>query len=206
MEQQESEPVKQIKVVFAGASGVGKTSLLLRYTEGGFSDCGTTSTIGVDFGIKKVRVDNGKFVKCLIWDTAGQERFRATVKPQFRKSHVVFYVFDPHDRDTLDHVIQHYVNNQDITDVLVPGAFRAFVATKTDIPVPDDVQRDISEILSKYKMSLFWTSAKDNTDVDTIFESACRHCLHNDEISELYEEETLNIHDEINEKIASSCC
>ena len=55
-------------------TGVGKSSLLVRFADNTFSGNYIT-TIGVDFKIRTV-VINGERVKLQIWDTAGQERFR----------------------------------------------------------------------------------------------------------------------------------
>ena len=63
------------KIVLIGASNSGKTSLLLRFVEDTFADS-YLCTIGVDFKIKTLQVDN-QMVKLQIWDTAGQERFRS---------------------------------------------------------------------------------------------------------------------------------
>lgn len=63
------------KVVLIGNAGVGKTCLVRRFTQGLFPP-GQGATIGVDFMIKTVVVDNEK-IKLQIWDTAGQERFRS---------------------------------------------------------------------------------------------------------------------------------
>ncbi len=60
------------------ATGVGKTSLLYRYTQGKFDPKNTTSTSGAFFVTKKVYV-NGLKVRLQLWDTAGQERFRSMV-------------------------------------------------------------------------------------------------------------------------------
>lgn len=59
--------------------GVGKTSLLQRYTQNKFDPKNTTSTSGAFFVTKKVYV-NGVKVRLQLWDTAGQERFRSMVR------------------------------------------------------------------------------------------------------------------------------
>ena len=53
-------------------SGVGKSSILLRFTDDSFAP-DQPATIGVDFKVKALDVD-GKKVKLTIWDTAGQVR------------------------------------------------------------------------------------------------------------------------------------
>ena len=58
------------KLLLIGDSGVGKSSILLRFTDGTFDeDIGTT--IGVDFKVKVMPFRDQK-VKLTIWDTAGQ--------------------------------------------------------------------------------------------------------------------------------------
>jgi hypothetical protein len=59
--------------------GVGKTSLLQRYTQHKYDPKNTTSTTGAFFVAKKVTV-NGVKVRLQLWDTAGQERFRSMVR------------------------------------------------------------------------------------------------------------------------------
>lgn len=59
-----------VKVIIVGDSGVGKTNLLTYFCEGIFKDS-YVATIGVDFKIKMVQVDDKK-IKLQIWDTAGQ--------------------------------------------------------------------------------------------------------------------------------------
>lgn len=57
------------KFIIIGDSGVGKSCLLLAYTDGRFKENHET-TIGVEFGSKTIQVDS-KLVKVQIWDTAG---------------------------------------------------------------------------------------------------------------------------------------
>lgn len=58
------------KVVIIGDSAVGKTNILLREINLAYKTS-HTSTIGVDFRVKTVPVDDKK-IKMQIWDTAGQ--------------------------------------------------------------------------------------------------------------------------------------
>lgn len=62
------------KIVLIGDTDAGKTSLLLRFADEIFST--TPCTVGVDFKIKTLKVDE-KVIKIQVWDTAGQERFRS---------------------------------------------------------------------------------------------------------------------------------
>ena len=65
---------RKIKVLMLGNSGVGKTSLMGRWTEDTFNP-NIVGTMGVDFKMKQITVD-GMPVHVQVWDTAGQERFR----------------------------------------------------------------------------------------------------------------------------------
>ncbi|KAF8789284.1 Ras-related protein Rab-18 like protein [Argiope bruennichi] len=71
-----------LKILIIGESDVGKSSLLLRFTDDVF-DPGLAATIGVDFKVKTVSVDGNK-AKLAIWDTAGSERFRTLTPSYYR--------------------------------------------------------------------------------------------------------------------------
>eukprot|EP01126_Amoeba_proteus_P038167 TRINITY_DN396_c0_g2_i10.p1 TRINITY_DN396_c0_g2~~TRINITY_DN396_c0_g2_i10.p1 ORF type:complete len:100 (+),score=4.91 TRINITY_DN396_c0_g2_i10:68-367(+) len=61
------------KLVLVGEVGVGKSSLVLRYTDNTFLG-DEVGTIGADFKVKFIQVAK-KNIKMQIWDTAGQEKF-----------------------------------------------------------------------------------------------------------------------------------
>ena len=71
-----------LKILIIGESGVGKSSLLLRFTDDTF-DPELAATIGVDFKVKTISVDGNK-AKLAIWDTAGQERFKTLTPSYYR--------------------------------------------------------------------------------------------------------------------------
>ena len=90
------------KVLLIGDSGVGKSSILLRFTDDTFEEQ-MASTIGVDFRVKTVAL-GGKACKLTIWDTAGQERFRTLTSSYYRGAHGIILVYDVNDRDSFAHL------------------------------------------------------------------------------------------------------
>lgn len=66
-----NEPIDHVfKLLLIGDAGVGKSSILLQFTDGFFNES-LQSTIGVDFKIKTLETDgmdgNKKRVKVTIW-------------------------------------------------------------------------------------------------------------------------------------------
>lgn len=79
-----NEAPTTLKLLVIGASSVGKSSLLLRFTDNAFlSPEETSATIGVDFKVKQIE-RRGRRWKLSIWDTAGQERFRTLTSSYYR--------------------------------------------------------------------------------------------------------------------------
>ncbi|KAJ7591397.1 P-loop containing nucleoside triphosphate hydrolase protein [Mycena floridula] len=91
------------KIVIMGNSGVGKTSLLQRYTQGKFDPKNTTSTSGAFFITKKVYV-NGVKVRLQLWDTAGQERFRSMAPMYYRGANAALLLYDITNASTFDDI------------------------------------------------------------------------------------------------------
>ena len=90
------------KLLIIGDSGVGKSSLLVRFADNQFSGNYIT-TIGVDFKIRTIEL-NGERVKLQIWDTAGQERFRTITSTYYRGTHGVIVVYDVASGDSFANV------------------------------------------------------------------------------------------------------
>ena len=87
-----STPDRLFKIVFVGDSAVGKTSFLRRLCEARFSP-GMAATVGIDYRVKTVTVDNAQ-VALQLWDTAGQERYRCISQQFFRKADGVAVMYD----------------------------------------------------------------------------------------------------------------
>ena len=90
----EEEGALTCKVVLIGESGVGKTSIISRYTTNTFKSQ-LMSTPGANFVTKNVIVeDKNQSIKFEIWDTAGQERYRALAKVFYKNAAVCVLVYD----------------------------------------------------------------------------------------------------------------
>jgi small GTP-binding protein len=90
----------QLKFVVIGDSGVGKTSILRRLSEGRFVP-DTQSTMGVEHFTHLVTIGQQP-IRLLLWDTAGQERFYSVARNYFREALGVILVFDIGDRRGFD--------------------------------------------------------------------------------------------------------
>lgn len=111
------------KVLLVGDSGVGKSSLLLRFTADTFDDL--SPTIGVDFKVKMMTL-GGKRLKLTIWDTAGQERFRTLTSSYYRGAQGIILVYDVSRRATFTDLsdvwlkeVERYSTNEDCIKMLI---------------------------------------------------------------------------------------
>ncbi|CAN0149113.1 unnamed protein product, partial [Laminaria digitata] len=91
-----------IRILLLGDSGVGKTSLMTRFSEDKFAPT-MISTAGVDFKVQTLDI-NGKRVRCQIWDTAGQERFHVITRAYIRGAHGIALAYDVTDDDSFKNV------------------------------------------------------------------------------------------------------
>jgi Ras-related protein Rab-8A len=91
-----------LKLLLIGDSGVGKSCILLRYSDDSFTSSYIT-TIGIDFKIKNLVIDNSK-AKLQIWDTAGQERFRTITTAYYRGAMGILVVYDVTNLDSFQSV------------------------------------------------------------------------------------------------------
>ncbi|KAF8753014.1 Rab subfamily of small GTPases [Rhizoctonia solani] len=90
------------KILLIGNSSVGKSSILLRFSdETWLSEDESSATIGVDFRVSKMEV-RGKKVKLSIWDTAGQERFRTITSSYYRGAQGIILVYDVANRESFE--------------------------------------------------------------------------------------------------------
>lgn len=153
------------RLVLAGDAGSGKSSFLLRFCSNEFKQ-DITTTLGVDFRMKKLLVD-GDQTTLQIWDTAGQERFRSIAKSYFRKAHGVLLLYDVTSERSFLNVREWVDEIKNSTEKSIPIIL---IGNKTDMraemPESSSVHTSHGEKLAMTYSSLFFeTSAKDGTNV-----------------------------------------
>uniref|UniRef100_A0A8C6TKT3 Calcium release activated channel regulator 2Ab n=1 Tax=Neogobius melanostomus TaxID=47308 RepID=A0A8C6TKT3_9GOBI len=111
-------PDRLFKVVLVGNSSVGKTSLLCSFCEGRFHPT-TTATVGIDYSVKTLTLDNMQ-IAMQLWDTAGQERYRSITKQFFRKADGVVVMFDVTVLDSFKAVRPWLINVQEAAGEGIP--------------------------------------------------------------------------------------
>ncbi|XP_063172988.1 ras-related protein Rab-13 [Candoia aspera] len=161
------------KLLLIGDSGVGKTCLIIRFSEDSFS--GTyISTIGIDFKIRTVEVE-GKRIKLQVWDTAGQERFKTITTAYYRGAMGIILVYDITDEKSFEN-IQNWMKS--IKENASAGVERLLLGNKCDMEVKRKVSRDQAEKLSReHGIKFFETSAKSSLNVEEAFNTLARDIL-----------------------------
>ncbi|XP_022869510.1 ras-related protein RABE1c-like isoform X1 [Olea europaea var. sylvestris] len=174
-----------IKLLLIGDSGVGKSCLLLRFSDGSFTTSFIT-TIGIDFKIRTIELD-GKRIKLQIWDTAGQERFRTITTAYYRGAMGILLVYDVTDESSfnilspfvkVDSFVRLDIRNwiRNIEQHASDNVNKILVGNKADM---DESKRAVptsrgQALADEYGIKFFETSAKTNMNVEEVFFSIAR--------------------------------
>ena len=151
------------KIIITGDGAVGKTAITVRFSQGKF-DANYKMTIGVDFAIKMLEIDN-KRIKLQLWDTGGQERF-SYIRPLYYKGAMGnVLVFDLTNRSSYDHLEKWYnevlQNCGNIPSILV--------GNKADLPDRAVSSNEAQAWGVSHGMRYFECSAKTGQNVGDVF-------------------------------------
>ena len=166
------------KILILGDSGVGKSSLFLRYTKNEFN-ADMRSTIGVEFGLKFLKIEDFQ-LKIQIWDTAGMERYRSITNAYYKGAKGVIIVYDicrKKSFENVDNWIEDFKSKADEDAVIL------LIGNKCDLIESREVTMEEAERKAqKNQYGFMETSAKDNNNVDKAFETLF------DEIVKIYKD------------------
>ncbi|MHA1911612.1 MAG: GTP-binding protein [Candidatus Kariarchaeaceae archaeon] len=168
------------KICLLGEGAVGKTALRQRYLGEGFKQS-YAMTIGADFAVKRVTIDNQEFIS-QIWDLAGQVRFSSVREVYYRGAAGALLVFDISRPDTFEKIpnwIKELLDNN--KGRIVP---MVLIGNKSDLreTTPNHVTRErgmtYAEQLSKwseFEIPYIETSAKTGDMVEDAFSVLLRN-------------------------------
>lgn len=176
------------KYIIIGDTGVGKSCLLLQFTDKRFQPVHDL-TIGVEFGARMITID-GKQVKLQIWDTAGQESFRSITRSYYRGAAGALLVYDITRRETFEHLgswledaRQHSSSNMVIM----------LIGNKSDLESARQVTFEEGEQFAKEHGLIFTeTSAKTAAGVEESFINTAKH------INEMIKKGVFDVNNEAN--------
>jgi small GTP-binding protein len=151
------------KVVAVGDSGVGKTSIVTRYSTGAFQT--PKETIGAAY-VKCVVGRPGGPVTLNVWDTAGQERFQSLIPLYLRSAQACIIVFDLTRSNNIQSLnnLYRYIN-----DILGSNVYVVLCGNKCDLEPNCSETEIIEQWADEKNISYFRTSAKSGEGIETLF-------------------------------------
>ena len=205
MSQNNDEENLSFKLITLGNAGVGKTSILQRYLYDKFN-INSESTIGIELSYKEIILENNERVTLKIIDTCGQEKYRSLSKSYFKNTDGVLFVFDLSNIESFKEItdwIKLFNENHNGKEK-VP---KCLVGSKCDLEkkVTDD---KIKEVSQKYNLHYYETSAKDNFNINKLFEDMSKILYENKKLNKNEKQKSIKI---INQKIEEkpkkrNCC
>ena len=164
-----------IKLLTLGETEVGKTSIVLRYSDDKFHD-NKIATIGIDFKIKIIKKGDKK-IKVSIYDTAGQERFKNIVKHYYKGANGVLLIYDIMKRDTFEKLefwLEDLKENSDNLNNL----FIYLIGNKNDLEERREVDFEEANNFAKEKnIPYIEVSAKTGNNIKKLFDEMLKGTL-----------------------------
>ena len=167
-----------VKLLMLGDSGVGKSCLMTRFSDGNFP-LDIIGTAGIDCKEKIVSAAE-KNIKVQIWDTAGQERYSVLTESYYKKAFGIILVYDITDPNSFSSVDTWIKSIKEKGNAVVEIVL---VGNKTDLQHRKKVPTKAGENLaSSYHIPFIEASAKDGTNVEKAFATLIENILRNEKL------------------------
>ena len=154
----------QFKIITLGDPGVGKTSIIRRYSDDEFEE-NYCSTIGIDVKTKLLEIDEQK-IRLQIWDTAGQDKFRTISKTYYRGARGIALVFACNDEKSLNSLKSWMKQIEAYSD---DSTVKILIGNKTDTWKRVISNEQGKWVAEEYNIQYFETSAKTGENIDIAF-------------------------------------
>ncbi|KRX10339.1 P-loop containing nucleoside triphosphate hydrolase [Pseudocohnilembus persalinus] len=170
-----------LRLLIVGNSSVGKTCLLRRFSEGQFNQ-NFIPTVGIDFAVKNLKIDN-KIVKVQIFDTAGQERFKSIISSYFRNADGILVVYDVTDKQSFEDLQDYWI--RDIRINCQENVKLILLGNKSDLEDQRQVSKEQGiKLAEQMQIVSMETSAKTEQGVREAFEAIVKDIYYKKKIEE----------------------
>ena len=163
------------KILVGGNGGVGKTTLLRRFVDGVFDES-TIETVGVDFFIKEMSIEDiNAHCTLQLWDLGGQVRFRYMLENFVMGSRGALLLFDMTKMPVINEILE-WVNIVRVHDFNLPILL---VGTKLDLDGAIAVDKETAlNIKNTFNMiDYIQTSSKTGHNVREVFDRIIKHII-----------------------------
>ncbi len=163
-----------IKLTLLGSSGVGKTCIIRRYTEGDFDE-NNLSTSGASYSQKPLVIE-GRTVTVDLWDTAGQEKYRSLGRHFYKDSYIVCLVYDITLSSSFSELKEKWY--PDLKQFGEKYTVLAVVGNKCDCYETEAVdESEARSFAQEIGATFMLTSAKTGDGIETLFDTLIRQYL-----------------------------
>jgi len=159
----------QFKIIIVGDPTVGKTSLVLRYTNNAFRRT-YVSTMGVHVSNKIFKAEDSTIIQLVLWDIGGQKKFEFMRPKFYRGLDALFLIFDLTNPDSFNNITGWYSDIEQQLKSRGDDVFGFLIGNKNDLEKDLKINSaKAQELAVKLNLEYIETSAMSGENVDIAF-------------------------------------
>ena len=155
-----------LNVVVCGDSGVGKSSIVIRYTENEFDKFHIVS-ISLERAIKEIKVSNRIFTLNFIV-TPGNPKYMSDYSDYYNQADCILFIIDFSLKSSFESMVNfrsQLIENKN-------RSLHYFVCNKSDLKLREIV-KEYKDYVDKNEINYFEVSAKNNSNINKMFLNIC---------------------------------
>ena len=165
---------ENIKIVFMGESGMGRSVLIKRYIDKYFDE-GMVSTPG-GYMQSNILDINGKNIRLEIWDTPGQERYRSLITIFMKNVDIFCIVYDITSKSSFEEIKNYW--SYKALEYKKKFTVIAIIGCKSDLYKNQEVDNEeVKEFAESINAIFMLVSSKSQNSVDFLFETLTKKYL-----------------------------